>query len=162
MPRHARRTARRALRRCEQAVSEVVGYILMFFLSSAILLLSLQAFLTSRDASTNLQAANELRLVANRVAQEVQQAGVVAAQLPNSTYEVTIPLPTLSGIPYYVEANHSKVWANTTDGKIVANADAFQVEQLGLTLSGKVYGSQGYAKVRYNVTAGAKAITLLI
>jgi hypothetical protein len=147
----------------DSAVSEVLGYILMFFLSAAVLVLSLQMFTQARGETTDLQVANELKLVADRVAAEVQQAGVVAVQFPNSTYNVTIALPELRDKPYYVNASADKVWAKTSDGKDVAEADAFHVEELGLQLAGTVYGSQGYVKVQYSSTStGWKTIIISI
>jgi sensor domain CHASE-containing protein len=152
----------RLARASDEAVSEVLGYILMFFLSSAVLVLSLQAFVQSRAATSDLQAANELRLVSDRVANEVLQAGIVAGEFPNSTYEVSIPLPELPGRAFYVNASATTIWANTTDGKVAADATAFQVSQLGLQLAGSVYNSQGHVKVRYATVGGAKTILLTI
>ena len=145
----------------DTAVSEVLGYILMFFLSAAVLVLSLQIFLQARGETVDLQVASELKLVSDRVAAEVQQAGVVAVQFPNSTYNVTIALPELKDKAYYVNASHDRVWTNTTDGKATSPSDAFHVEELGLQLAGTVYGSQGYLKVTYASTAtGWKTITI--
>lgn len=140
---------RRALRSCEAAITEVLGYVLMLFLSTAVLVLSLQAFLDSREQSQNLLAATELRIVSDRIAQEVLQASVVAVDLPNGTYAATIKLPELGGRAFYVNASHGKVYANTTDGVISANITAFEVEALNLQLLGTVYGAQGYARVTY-------------
>lgn len=158
----ARRKLRRLARASDEAVSEVLGYILMFFLSSAVLVLSLQAFLQSRDATTDLQVANELRLLSDRVANEVLQAGLVAGEFPNSTYELTLALPDLPGHTFYVNASSTTVWANTTDGKVTADSAAFQVSQMGLQLAGTVYNSQGHVKVRYSTVGGQKTILLTI
>jgi hypothetical protein len=150
----------RRLGRDEDAVSETLGYILMFFLSAAVLVLSLQMFVQARAATTDLQVASELKLVSDRVAAEVQEAGVVALQFPNSTYNVTIMLPELRGQPFYVNASHDQVWANSTDGKATAESDAFHVEELGLQLAGTVYNSQGYVTVQYSNASGWKTIVI--
>ncbi|MCA1814110.1 MAG: hypothetical protein LC624_09195 [Halobacteriales archaeon] len=157
------RASLRRLARDDDGVSEVLGYVLMFFLSAAVLVLSLQIFLQARGETVDLQVANELKLISERVAAEVQQAGVVASQFPNSTYNVTITLPELKDKAYYVNVSHDQVWANTSDGKATAQSDAFQVEALGLHLAGTVYGSQGYVKVQYATTStGWKSITISI
>lgn len=156
----------RALRDAEQAVSEVIGYILMFFLSSAILMLSLQAFLYSRHTTEDLRTANEIKIVAERLAAEVGQAGIVASDMPDAIYETVVKLPDLNGQSYYVNASGGQIWVNTTDGRFTANSSAFNVDLLlnpSLQLTGTVYSSQGYAKVRYEKqTSGTRLIQLMI
>jgi hypothetical protein len=163
MARLRARARPRSLRACDAAVSEVLGYILMFFLSAAVLVFSLQAFMQSRDASSDLQVAQQMKLVADRVAAEVLQAGIVAGEFPNSTYQVRIPLPQMRDRAYYVNVSEGTVWANTTDGSVAADAPAFEVQELGVHLAGTVYGSQGYALVRYDrPSANWKTITISI
>lgn len=147
-PRAGRR-AGRALAVCDQAISEVIGYVLMLFLSSMVLMVSLQAFLTSRETTQDIQAGSELRILVERLAAEVQQAGFVASEMPNATFEAALTLPALGGRPYYLDARGSKVWANTTDNEVSAESEV-EVGTLGsLTLQGMVYSGQGLAKVRY-------------
>ena len=149
-------------RRAEEAVSEVLGYILMLFLSSAILMISLQVFMVSRTATADLQAGTELRLVAERIASAVGEAGFVASSLPNATYEAQVSLPDLGGRSYYLNASNGIIFANTTDGAVRANATAFAVESYpNLQLSGSVYSSQTVTRVLYSLQAsGARSITL--
>lgn len=152
----------RGLWRDEGAAAEVVGYALTFFLGSALLTLSLQAFLLSRDLTEELRATNELRVVSNRVAAEVLQAGFVASHLAEARYEAVVPLPELGGRAYYVNASNGEVWANTTDGKISVSSTAFQVEELpDLQLHGTAFSSQGYVRVTYERFAdGRRTISL--
>lgn len=156
------RRLRRALRACEDAVSEVIGYILMFFLSSAVLMLSLQAFLESRNATENLQAASEVRLIADQVASEIFQAGLAAEGLRNATYEGLVKLPNLGGRSYLVNASHDRVYVNTTDGRFMANSTVFRVNATVQQIHGTVYSGQGYAKVRYQNQTGWGTIELTI
>jgi hypothetical protein len=151
-------------RASDEAVSEVIGYVLMLFLSSAVLVLSMQAFLTSRAATQELQAATEIRLVSDRVASEVLQAGIVAHDMPNATYEATVKLPALQERAYWVNASNGKVYANTTDTRILAESDLYQVEALkNLQVHGTVYGAQGYLKVKYSKwTNGWRTIELTV
>lgn len=152
----------RALRACEQAVTEVVGYVLMFFLSSAVLILSLQAFLQSRDSTTDLAMASEVRLLADRVAQEVLQAGIAAQDLPNATYEGVVRLPTLGGLAYRVNASGDRVWVNSTDGRFAANATVFQVQTVVDHVHGTVFGAQQSLKVVYQKASGWSTIRLTV
>jgi hypothetical protein len=158
------RRAPRALRRDDAAVSEVIGYIMVFALSAGVLILSLQAFMLSRDTTDNLRAAQTLRIVSERVAAEVQQASIVAAEMSDASYEGQVSLPTLSGRSFYIQAWGDRVYANSTDGRILAESGVLNVQELGsLTLQGTVQGSQGYVKVRYDrVAAGTRSITLTI
>lgn len=139
----------RALGRHDAAVSEVLGYILMLFLSSAVLMVSLQAFLTSRDTSADLQAGQELKLVVNRVALELQQATFLASEVPNATFEARVDLPELNGRPYYINTTSGKVYANTTDGELVSEAEVALQSLEGLVTGGTVYGAQGSMRVTY-------------
>ena len=155
----------RALRHAEEAVSEVIGYILMFFLSSAILMLSMQAFLFSRHTTDDLRTASELNLIAERMAGEIAQAGIVASDMPDAVYESTVKLPDLRGIAYYVNASGGQLWANTTDGRFKSNSTAFNINLLlnpNLQLAGTVYSSQGYAKVHYEQVGSVRLIKLTI
>jgi hypothetical protein len=155
----------RSVRRCEQAVSEVIGYILMFFLSSAILMLSLQAFLYSRHTTDDLRTASEIKIIAERMAQEVAQAGVVASEMPSAVYEGVVKLPDLRGQSYYVNASGGQLWANTTDGRFSSNSTAFNIDLLlnpSMQIAGTVYSSQGYAKVHYERVGSIRLIELKI
>ncbi|HEV8360450.1 MAG TPA: hypothetical protein VGR28_08365 [Candidatus Thermoplasmatota archaeon] len=155
----------RSLRRCEAAVSEVIGYILMFFLSSAILMLSMQAFLYSRNTTDDLRTATELKLISERLSGEVAQAGLVASDMPDAIYEATVILPDMHGVSYYVNASGGQVWANTTDGRFQANSTAFNIDALlnpNLVLDGTVYSSQGYAKVHYEKQGNLRVVSLTI
>lgn len=145
----ARRRLRRALRRCDAAVTEVLGYILMLFLSSAVLMVSLQAFLQSRETAADIHAGQELKLIVNRVAAEVQQAGFVASEAPNATFEARMQLPALGGRAYYINTTHGKVYANTTDGALTGEAEVSVQSLDRLSIGGTVYGAQGYARVTY-------------
>jgi len=147
-------------------VSEVLGYVLMFFLSASVLVLSLQALTQSFETTATVQAGSELKQLSDNVANAVLKAGFAASNAPNSTYEVRLPLPELKDRAYYLNATNATgtIWANTTDGKISASAAAFNVQQIGgLQLAGTVYNSQGYVKVRFSTLAnGQKTILLTI
>lgn len=139
----------RAVRLADEAVSEVLGYVLMLFLSSAVLMVSLQAFLMSRDTTADLQQGRELRVIVERLAQEVQQAGFVASEMPEASYVTQLRLPELGGRAYYVNLSGNKVYANTTDGELQAEGEA-EVASIGtMVVQGSVYGAQGVARVRY-------------
>lgn len=152
------------LHRGEEAVSEVVGYILMLFLSSAVLMVSLQAFLTSRETVQDLQGGQELSLVVHRLAAEVGQAGFVASEMPNATFEATLRLPPLGGRAYVLQLTPGTAYANTTDGELTSEADVEVGSFSRITVGGTVQGGQGLAKVRYerHPASGDRWINLTI
>jgi hypothetical protein len=154
----------RRLHSGEEAVSEVVGYILMLFLSSGVLMVSLQAFMTSRETVQDLQGGQELSIIVHRLAGEVAQAGFVASEMPNATFEATLRLPPLGGRAYVISLLPDKAYANTTDGELTSEADVEVGSFSRITVGGTVQGGQGIAKVRYerHPASGDRWINLTI
>lgn len=146
----------------EEGASEVIGYVLMLFLSAAVLVLSLQAFQLSRASGQDVLDGAELKLVTDRVAAEVLAAASVATDMPNATFETTLRLPSLPTRGYFLNLTSQTVYANTTDGKIHAEAGAFQVGALSsMTIQGRLTGDQGYVRIRYlKDDTGNRFITL--
>jgi len=92
------------LLRDEAAVNEVLGFILMFALSSIILIFSLRAFTTAQDSSNDLVAAVELKNIANRISARLVQAGNVGQEFPQAEFKVVIRLPDeIAGYRYTIQ-----------------------------------------------------------
>lgn len=92
------------LRGDDAAVSEVVGFILMFAISAIILVLSMQAFNKAQDGSNDLLAAVELKNIANRISTRIVQAGIVSQEFPDATFEVVVRIPEeVAGYRYTIE-----------------------------------------------------------
>lgn len=88
----------------DRAVTEVLGFILMFALSALILIVSMRAFNAAQANSNDLVAAVELRNVANRISSRVVQAAIVSQEFPHADYEVTLKVPAeIAGYRYSVK-----------------------------------------------------------
>ncbi len=146
----------------DAAVSEVIGYILMFALSAVILTASLQAFTITQERSDKLSAGVEMQGVANRVASRILQASLVAEEMPNATFHATMRLPDVLGThTYYVQAHPSTVYVNATNEQVRTNSTTFRTEAIsGLGVSGKVFSSDRLLRVEYTNSGGTQEITI--
>ena len=81
------------MKRDDGAVTEVLGFILMFALSALILIVSMRAFNAAQANSNDLVAAVELRNVANRLSSRVVQAAIVSQEFPQADFNVTVKVP---------------------------------------------------------------------
>lgn len=85
------------------AVTEVIGFILMFALSALILIVSMRAFNAAQANSNDLVAAVELRNIANRLSSRVVQAAIVSQEFPHADFDVTVKVPMdIAGYHYSV------------------------------------------------------------
>lgn len=130
-------------------MQEVIGYILAFFLSTVVLLFSMNAFTVTRGSSQLLQAAAELELVANTVASHVARFSTYAEVFPNATASSLLRLPAVSGVDYYVALGRDNVSVNTTDGRIRTNATTFAAGALSLAVDGTAHAQGGLVRLCY-------------
>lgn len=161
-PRHGPRRARE-LQRDDRAVTEVVGFLLMFALSAVILALSLRAFDVTQDHADRLASGVEMRSVANRVATRIVQAGVFSQEVPNATFTVDLRLPEQIGdFAYYVKATPNTVYVNATNERVRTNATTFRTEAVqDLTVAGKVFSSERVLRLTLDTTTtGTREITI--
>lgn len=156
------RNSRPSLCADEGAVQEVVGFILMFALSSVILLISVQSFMGAKESSEEVLAGVELKAIATRVSSRLVDAGIVAQDFPDATFTVTLSVPRqVAGYEYEVEARPSEVVVTSLEGGLSARATTFRLEALaGLTVSGSAYSSRGEIEIAYEKTGAAQTITL--
>lgn len=143
---------RRLLRRDDGAVSEVLGFVLSFALSAIFLMLAMTSFWTAKNNSDAVITASELKTIADRVAAAVVEAGLVGAEYPNATMNITVPLPQqLNGHDYYVQARAWGVYVNATDGSLSSNATTFKLDAISeFQVSGLAYSSNEYVIVTYS------------
>lgn len=94
----------RSRRGDDAAVTEVLGFILMFALSAFILIVSMRSFNAAQDNSNALVGAVELRNIANRVSSRVVQAGIISQEFPQAEFSVTVKVPDeIAGYRYGVQ-----------------------------------------------------------
>lgn len=154
-------------RRNDEAVTEVIGYVLSFALSAVFLLLALNVFWAARANTEQVTTAVELKTIADRVASRVVEMGAISQEYPNATINMTIKIPqTLNGQTYTITARDKNVTAATRDGLISAVATNFKLDALNttldpLTVSGIVDSSNERIVVQYDkITGGAKQIRI--
>lgn len=100
----------------QRGVSEVVGYMIAFGMSSIILVMSLSAFNMMRDHTGDLVADRSVAEVASRVSFAVEEGLQAGAQFPESEFSRTLRLPQLDNHrTYTVELEEGNVWVNATD-----------------------------------------------
>lgn len=152
------------LRRDEEAVTEVIGYILTFALSAVILLISIQAFNVARNNSDAVVTAVELKAIANRIAQRVIEAGQISQDFPNATFSVVVSVPQeVNGHGFYVEiaTDETEITAVAVDGTATASSTTFNLEELDIpTVSGEAQSSNEKITITYSRSSGTKTIRI--
>lgn len=151
------------LRGNDRAVSEVMGYILMFALSAVILVVSLQSFTSAKQGSEDIVAGVEMRAVADRVSARLLEASKVAQEFPNATYNISLRVPEhINGQSYTILVSASEVVVESVDGSARVTASAYKLDAIrDLRVSGEVYSGNGNIIVRYEKDdLGRKWITL--
>ncbi|HVM46288.1 MAG TPA: hypothetical protein VM582_10165 [Candidatus Thermoplasmatota archaeon] len=157
-----RRIGRSFLRR-DDAVTEVIGYVLSFALSAIFLLIALNVFSTARGNTEHVVTGVELRTLADRVASRIVEMGLVSQEFPNATMQVSLVIPqSLNGKLYTITATAASVRAETNDGSVSAAATTYRTEALpGIVVSGAVDSSNERLKLLYQPDGAARRIQIL-
>lgn len=126
---------RRLFRRDDRGVTEVLGFVLMFALSSIVLITSVQAFNEAKTNADGVVSGVELRGVANRVSTRVVQAALLSEDFPNASIRVEMRIPEAIGTgPYWVETassgGNTVIEAESADGSYSATASVFNVDKI--------------------------------
>lgn len=123
----------RGFRDDERGVSEVVGYMIAFGMSSIILVMSLAAFNMMRDHTGDMVADRSVKEVANRVSFGVEEALQAGSQFPESEFERKLRLPQLDNHgSYTVELSSEQIRVFTKDaGPPVFDEDDNEIESMG-------------------------------
>lgn len=143
-------------RRDEGGVSEIIGFILGFFMAFLLLVMSLFAFqLVARD-STELGARAEFRDVANRVAGAVLDAveigtrragSLTTARSSDVLYVRAFSIPArVHGFAYEVTLTAGEATVQSTDGRLTETATTFNLLVAGCSESAAVCGLSGSVK----------------
>lgn len=135
----------------DEAVSEVIGFIMMFALSAIILIFTLRAFDITHTRTREASAEVQLQGLADRVSSRVVQAGLVAERYPNATLEVRVDLPeSVEGFGYTVAGTNSTVYVNSTDGQVEQNSTTFETQAIdGVWIHGTVFSGPYDLTVTY-------------
>ncbi|MHB8605557.1 MAG: hypothetical protein ACYDCK_09925 [Thermoplasmatota archaeon] len=144
-------------RRSDAAVSEIIGYMLAFALSSVILVLSLRSFVTARDSSNAIVTGVELKGVADRISTRIVQEAVISQAFPNATINLTTHVdPTFAGQYYTMTATKFSTYANTSgQGAVYAtgNSTNYKIDALpNIKVEGVVGSSNEWVVVSYEHT----------
>lgn len=139
----------------DAAVTEVIGFIMMFALSAIILVFSLRAFDVTQTETDREVAEVQLEALADEVASRVVQAGLASEKFPNATFKVDVRLPdAIKGYGYTVTGTNATVYANTTDGQVTTNSTTFKTDALeDVWVHGTVYSGAWDLEVRYEKIA---------
>lgn len=144
-----------ALRRArvdDDAVTEVIGYVLSFALSAMFLLIALNVFHAARGNTEQVVTGVELKAISDKVASDVVDMGLVAQEFPNATMETSIDIPqSLTGRLYTVKATPAQIFAYTNDGELRAEASTYKTDAIpGIFVDGEVDSSNQRIIIRYS------------
>lgn len=149
-------------RRDDEAVSEVLGFVLTFALSAIFLMIALSSFYAARNNSEGVVAGVELKAIADRVAARIVEVGLIGQEFPNVVATFTISIPqSIGDQPYYVDAATSKVTATTLGGDISAEATTLKLDAVtGFVVTGRAHSSNEHVTISYALTSGNPTITI--
>lgn len=147
---------RRNLRRDDEGISEVIGFVLSFAISAVFLMISLNTFFVAQNNSDDVVTAAELKSIAERVSARMVEAALLGQEFENVTLNLTVSIPqSLNGHPFYIDATPSRIYANTTDLPLSAEATTFNLDVVeGFQVSGRVYSSNERLVITYSLQDG--------
>ena len=155
--------SRRRFFRRDDAVTEVIGYVLSFALSAIFLLIALNVFHAARGNTEHVVTGVELKTIADRVASHIVEMGFVSQEFPNARMSVALDIPqSFSGRTYTITAAADTVEVATDDGLLTASAGTYKTEILEYISVGGVVGSSNERLViAYEQLAGpVRSITI--
>ncbi|MFA5862955.1 MAG: hypothetical protein WDA16_14785 [Candidatus Thermoplasmatota archaeon] len=146
---------RRLLHKNDSGISEVIGFVLSFAISSIFLMLAMSSFYTAKNNSDSVITATELTAIADRIAAAVIEAGLVGQEFPNASMNISLTLPQqLNGHDYHVDAHNYGILVNSTDGAFTANATTFKLDAIAqYAVYGSAYSSNEHLTVSYFINA---------
>lgn len=140
----------------DEAVSEVIGFILMFALSSVILLISVHSFTAAKNDSAAVLAAAEMKSIATRVSSRLVEAGLVSQDFPEAKFNVTLEMPRqVAGYEYKVEIYSKAVNVTGLSGvpaptsSTTFRLDAYATGNACFAIRGSAVSSYGMMAVSY-------------
>lgn len=156
----------RKRRRNDEAVTEVIGYVLSFALSAVFLLIALNVFYTARGNTDDVVTGVELKTIASRIAGRIVEAGLISQEFENATLDLVVVIPqALNGRGYEITATSALVTVSTSDGTLAATATTFkldaQTDVSVTTATGlPLQSSSERVRVHYEKVGATRQITL--
>ena len=109
-----------------KAVSHVVGFTLVFAITSILVASFIYAASTMIDQRTTYAAEMLGDGLADRISDAIMEAVAVKQNYPYLNYSRTLDIPEdLAGRQYYVEVTEDVVFVNSTDGQISVNTVSY-------------------------------------
>lgn len=145
----------------DRAVSEVIGFIMMFALSALILVFTMEAFDVTNTRTKRASAGVQLQAFADQVSSRVVQAGLVANQYENTTFavEITMP-PSIEGNSYVVTGTNRTIYVNSTNEQVETNSTTFETEAIDdVWVHGTVYSGPYDLEVKYQHKPERSSVT---
>lgn len=133
----------------ERGVSEAVGYIITFGVSTVILVTSLQTFSVISEQTNTMAVDSALRDIGAQLAFAVEEALRAGATYPDAVFSMTVDVPRdINGQGYHVQMTQTEVW-------VVARESAAETTEIAT-------GERLNATGRYHLTfiTRADAVTL--
>ena len=134
-----------------KAVSHVVGFVLVFSITSILVASFIFTASTMIDQRTRFAVERLADGLADRVSDAIMEAVAVKQNYPYLNYSRNLDIPEdLAGKSYYIESTEEKIYVNTTDGQVSVNNTNYNLEAINMGISGKVYSSSGNLKIYCN------------
>lgn len=149
-------------RRDDEAVTEVIGYVLSFAISAIFLLISLNVFHAARANTEEVVTGVELKTIADRVASRIVELGLVSQEFPEARMNVTLNIPqTLNGRLYTITGTAALITVETNDAELSATATTFKTDVIsGIVVGGSVDSSNEHVRIEYVKLGSSPTITI--
>lgn len=143
-------------------MTEVIGYVLSFAISAIFLLISLNVFHAARANTEEVVTGVELKTIADRVAGQIVELGLVSQEFPNARMNVTLNIPqALSGRLYTIDADEALITVSTNDGDLSATATTFKTDVIaGIVIGGSVDSSNEVVHIDFVKQGSSPTITI--
>lgn len=150
----------RSPRRNDDAVTEVIGYVLSFALSAIFLLISLSVFNAARANTEHVVTGVELKTIADQVATHIVEMGLVTQEFKNSSMDVTLLIPqSFNGQIYTITATPTTVTAQLNNEDLTATATTYKTDALErIDVTGSVDSSNERLVLHYRLLADSTAL----
>lgn len=125
-----------SLARDESAVSEVVGFILMFAMAFLILGLTMVLVSSRLDDTSKETQRSAFAEAGAKVRSTIQEAVVFADLFPNSTFERRVRMPpALDGVSYNMTVTERAVYVNRTTASLSVRFGGFDLDAEGINFT---------------------------
>lgn len=115
----------------ERGVSEAVGYIITFGISTIVLVTSLQAFMVIQGHTDSIAMDRTVEEVSAHVALAVEEALRAGSNYPDASFSMAVTVPReVNGITYRIDLYQDEVWVTSVDAQeVIVNSE--RVESQG-------------------------------